>query len=596
MNPKDFVQADLPEGIQLGKYLEEANAAKAMGHPLPDYKLDDLFVGTQHDSLRTAIKKEGFAQFPGHSGGTYTVAVGTDPDGNVMSVAASVPRQPGRAQDFLTQVSDFTEGGNSRKDQLALFWRIYKAEGLVNNAINKSAPLVATKGSFKVRRVKGKRGKGGDKRADEFRQLLQYWLENVNSVGDQAVITGDQGIQAFISQGVRKALVEGDHFARTQWSKVKVGVLGGTAYSLPMVLQTFAGDQVEIPQELIGSNIELIYWKPPKSFVETVTKPKDKNLKPYLDKLIPSDVLAALKKDGQYLLDPSLMIHVKHRGMQTTGYGESFVECAMTDIAFKRALQALDIVTIENLINRLVILKVGSDNKDSVYHKAAVTAERVTTLQNMLRRIGPSSMVIWAGPDLEALEVGAHNALLDTEPLYRLANSMIRSSLGVPAALLTGEGEDGKAAGWAAQSGLAAQLSELQNQYVKVMTTIARRIAEENGFEDVDVIFEFSQSLLANKAEMIAAFIQAYAAGAIPIEVLIRDGFGLDFDAVFNMMQWEVDEGIRDYLFGLPKGAQTTNAGGLAGGGGGDGRPPKKDSGKSDPRENTEVNNPDKTK
>lgn len=581
------------EGMNVGVFMEEAAKAREAGQAPRPMKLTDLLSGNSWDSHRQELQRDFVTTVRDKSGKEHTLAVDMDPDGNVFAVAAGVPRAPGRAEDFLRQVSDFTEAVTNRKDSIALYRRIYEAEGIVNNAVNKAAGLVASKGSFRVRYVKGIRGKGTDKRAEEFRMLLQWWVDNVNASAEKEIVKGARGIQAFIAQGVRQCLIEGDHVSRTTWDTVNVPVLN-KAYSVPVTIQSFRSDEIEIPD--LAGQTEIIFWVPPAAVLDALRgQGQDaKIIKKELDKVIPREVQNVLKRDGKYQLESLLLTHIKHRGTQTSQYGESFIRAAMSDLAYKRALQALDIVTIENLINRLMIIKIGSDDPNSVYHKQEVTQRRVLAMQNMLRRIGPSSTIVWAGPDVELLDTGANGKVWEIDNRMNLVNSMIRQDLGISAALLTGEGADGKAAGWASVVGVAAQLGELQNHYAQALKTWAERMAVENGFEDVDVTWEFHQNLLANKTENVAAMHQAYQDGVTSTRTYVEDGLGMNYEAEESRQLEDVAKGYKEKPFGAPLALQKVPPNPTGEGGEDGGRPA--DTGKPDPRDNKETQTTEENK
>lgn len=566
--------------------------------------LEEIFTGSDARLIQ-GIKSRGWAEVVGGDGQRQIIGAEVDSEGRVTALAAAisndagkqfhqaaypVPRRPSRARDHLEGVADFTSDSMPRAQKIPLFHRIATSEGLVSNAINKSASLVATKGSYKVRGVKGKRGKPAGTPAEELKHILQFFVENVNASDTDGVVTGSRGINAFLAQGVRLALTEGDHIARMQWQKVYVPALQRKV-SLPINIQSFSVENIEIPEVLSGiSSAELMYWKPPQKLLALLksTKKEDKDVREVLEKLMGEEVIAELKKNGKYRLDPKLMIHIKHRGIDTSPYGQSMVEPAMSDIAFKRQLQALDSVTIQNLVNRLVIVKVGSDDPESVYHKAEVSAERLKLLEKMMRQIGPSATILWAGPDISAEVVGAHDSILNTDERYRLVEARIRSALGVPSALLTGEGSDGKAAGWAATVGLAAQLRELQDQYKQTLRSVAERIAEVNGYDEVDVVWEFHQDLLADKEANANVVLKAYQTGLLSTQTAVEE-MGFNYEAERQRQEEDVSLKIREKPFHIPSSMQTTtNPGGNANGGGGSGRPTKKTTQKKDPRSDKE--------
>lgn len=583
--------AQLPVGVR--EFLNTVRDSQTNGKSITRDDLRGMFKNDP--GVAESLISTGTALVPNTHGGSAVIGAAFDQKGHLISTAAAVPRNPGRSEEYLEEIEDFTAGGADRTRLIELYDRVYRREGLANNAINKVAALVATDGDFKVRYVRGKRGVSGNARAEEFLKILNFWKENVNKSSDTGAVKSDRGLKAFISQGTRMALKEGDHFGRQVWTNVAVPQTGKT-YSLPMTLQTFAASTIEIPDGLSGVDLSLYYWVPPTEFVSLLRDPPSPEVKQMLDKLVPSDVKNAILKDGKYLLDPALVLHVKHRGTATSNFGESMLEAAMNDIAYKRALQALDMVTIENLINRLVIIKVGSDDVNSVYHSQEVTSARMAMMAQMLRRIGPSATIIWPGPDVDIVEVGAYNKVMEMDERYKQAESRIRSALGVPSALLSGESSDSKAVGWAAVLGVAAQLKELQNQYAQIFRSIAERIALENGFEEVDVIWEFSGEPLRNREQHDGMVFNAWKGGVLSVRTVLEE-LGFEFTAEEVRMLEEVALGYRETPFGAPP-AYAVNMNNQGENNDMDnteenGRPPGEERTEEDPRQDQELEEPE---
>lgn len=579
----------LPKGVR--EFEEQATAARRDGRaPLP-MQLEQMLRG-EDASIISQLRENGVARWMDKSGNEQYVAAQVNTAGQVMHMAAAIPRDAGRSENYLRQVKDFTETQMSREDRVKLYHLVYENEGIVNNAINKMASLMATDGDFKIRRVKGVRGKGGDKRAEEFRTLMDWWKENVNARALDAVMSGARGVNSFIAQGTRLGLIEGSCIARTIWKKVKVPTLGGQAFNLPMNIQMFSSQYIKIPEELLGI-AELMYWAPPATTIKMLTEPKDKNAAKIIKQLMDSKVLSELKANKQYLLDPALLIHIKNRGLSINGFGASMIQPALSDIAYKRALQALDIVTIENLINRLVIVKVGDSNKDSLYHAPELANERLLLLQRMFQKVGPSATILWAGPDIDVVEIGAHGKILEMDERYRIAESRIRSALGVPSALLTGDSPDGKSSGLAATAGIAAVMAETQGEFGNTLTQIMERIAVANNYEDVDGVWEFAGDFLADKELNANIAIKYYQGGLYSTRTALEE-VGQNFEAEETRQAEDVARGYKDEPFGPPKSVLTTNPAGSAGGGGGDGRPT--DTTEPDPRKNKEKKSPVESK
>lgn len=588
-NPKVLEQiAELPDAMK---------AALADRKPGTPVTLETLLAGNEWEGTRRELRDKGMSLVRTNDGQDRFLAVNFAPDGSVMDMAAAIPRNSGRALDFVQQIADFqdalSEDQTERAEAVALFHKIARADGTTNNAINKMAALIAPAGKFKVKGVRGQRGKAGDKVSVEFETLLNWWKDNVNSRGDEGVITGDRGLSAFIMQGARLLFIEGDHIARHPFTNVTVPPLGGRKFSLPMNLQTYSAQHIEIPSGLESTNMEIMYWAPPQEFVRLLDQTEDKNLKKYLERLIPAKVRKELKDTGQYFLDPALMIHIRHRATQVDAFGTSLIEPTLPEIRYKRALDALELTVLTNIMARAVIIKVGSDNENSVYHKSEVTASRLSLLQRMMRQVGPSATILWGGPDINVVEVSAHSALLDIVPRMQMAERRHLMALGMPAVLMIGEGTDGKASGIASALGVAAELAEVQDQYAKAMIGLAEKIGTENNFKDVEVVWEWTNNLLEDKQAAAELILKMYDRGLLTPETALEET-GFDFDAEQIRQADAVKEGHKAEIFGPPKASPNnpSGQGSERNGGGGEGRPTKKQSADPDPRSGKETRSP----
>jgi hypothetical protein len=337
-----------------------------------------------------------------------------------------------------------------------------------------------------------------------------------------------------------------------------------------------------------------MYWRPPASYIAILRNTIDPNLKKYLDKAVPAKVRTELFTKQRFFLDPSLLIHIKHRATPVDVFGVSLVEPTLSEIRYKRALDALELTVVTNLMARAVIIKVGSDNENSVYHRQEVSASRLGLLQRMMRNVGPNPTILWAGPDISVVEVSAHDALLDIVPRYAMAERRHLMALGLPAVLMIGEGGDGKAAGFAAAMGVAAQLSEIQYQYAQAFKSLAERIALENGYEEVDVVWEWHDNLLEDKQAAADLILKLFDRGLVSPETALEET-GFDYGAEETRQADAVALGYKDAPFGIPLSAATNNPGGVGSdtsGGGGQGRPPQSTTTNTDPRKMKEKKTP----
>lgn len=508
-----------PEDIEGMKEILPETAQTAYSSQTP-ITLEELFPGDEN--LVRVLAEKGFV-----SDGSKQIGVVMDKDGEyVQAIAAKVSRTPDRSYDIVSDLSDFNLTQSDDKDtKIQLYYKIYHNEGIINNAINKTAALVSANGNFFVQRARqGKRKISNVE--EELTGMLNYWVKNVNARAVDSAVTGSRGLSAVLNQATRMALVEGSWIGYSHDKKVDVPSLGNS-YTLPMFFQSMSTRYVTIPDGLVGTGLEMFIWKPPRQLVNKITDPGDKNLKKVYDDAFSPEVLKGLKKDGEVLLDKERVYHVKHRGVDIEGFGESFIEPTMADLAYKRTLQALDFVIVDSMINRILIVKLGSDKPDSAYHNLEFAQKRLALLERMFDTVDPSMTLLWAGPDLEVLDVGAHNKIAELDGRYDIAHERIIYALGVPKALLTGESV-GQA--WAGYEGYKETLTEMQNNFAQMLVSMGERIARDNGYEGVELTFEFDNTVLADQAAAKDLALRVRAAGLSSIRKAISD-LGGDFES-----------------------------------------------------------------
>lgn len=494
-------------------------------------KLSYLFPGENNQPIRQSIVDNGF--YRAGKGELRLKTIPTDDGDHEIVALGAISFDPGPTINIIDNIQDFSAlvQGKQKQQEVEQLWQIYKQEGLINNAINKIAAILSGGGHFKVRNAKQGRKPEATNR---LLTILQAWQEKLNSSAPEAVITGARGLQSVLHQGVRRALVEGDWFARHVWAQFEVLNVGKV--NLPMNIQSISSGNLEPVEGLAGTGAEAFFWKPSATTIQALTNPTNKDAAKILKKFIPREYQNPLKKDGKVLIDPALMLHVRHRGVDTDTWGESFITPALQAIAYKRAIDQLDFQTMQNLINRLTIVMVGSSDPNSPYANPDVSAARQALMASFFEEPGPNMTIIWAGDDVKVENIGADN-VLNLDQRHEIGVSKIKQAVGVPEALLSGSMSE-KASGIAASMGAAAQLEELQNAFAKVITQLAELIAEENGFTDVDIIFEFDKALFVDRVEEWNQARSDYIAGLSTIfDYLAR--LGKDPNAVFAQKCFE---------------------------------------------------------
>lgn len=529
--------------------------------------LEDLFAGDEYAMLREQIVEKGYFRDKGSKKELRIQTRALENGKHEVMALAAVSRDPGKVEDYITTIQDFSNTGvaatNNLTQRVKQYREIYKNEGIINNAVNKIAALIGVGGRFKVKRArKGKIRKP----VEQLQQALDYFVTYVNASPDSGVVTSERGMGAVIHSGVRHALVEGDWVARHHWSKTNIPDLG--SFSLPMVIQTISMVNLEPVKELSGLG-ELWYWKPDSSLLQVLTnKNANKDIQAVVDRLVDKKMMEELKKNQRVLLTPALLLHVKHRGFATDPVGESLIVPAMLGIRYNRALTSTDLVSMENVINRLTIVQVGSADPKSPYSKADVAAARAALMQSFFEDLGPSMVIVWQGDDVKVSDVGSQDAMLDLNKRFEIAEQMIKAAVGLPDALLFGSTGQGSTAGWASVIGAAAQMQELANSFGAVLTTLGERIAKENGYEGVELIWEFDQSLMMDANEVRTQNRSDYAVGLVSIRTMLTAA-RRDPDAEFyqKCLERGLDPATTTFeqAFTPPQGLQGQAPGGVQG-------------------------------
>lgn len=459
-------------------------------------RLKELLPGDHNEIRRRQIVSAGTMVTAERNGWGkhFIVRADGEDDGQLISVAA-VLRNPGTTDALIQDIDDFAFGSSTdRVRRLEVMWRVFRNEGLINNGVRKMSALIAKSGEFKV--SKAKKGKK-QKAKEQLEAVLREFARKVNASTTDGTITGYRGLQALTYRAVRNTLVEGDWFGREHW--INHEVPGEGKFSLPMTIQSISARYITTDENLIGVASQW-YWVPPSNLINTLTSP-NKTQKDVVKKFIDPKLVNELKSQRRVLLDNSLLLHLQHLGTEDVAYGESFIGPAMFAVAYKRAVENLDLVSIKNLINRLVILQVGNSDKDSPYRDPNTQLLRANKMVEMVEDPGPNMLLVWQGDDVTVTQVSAHQSVLDLNERHNVGHTKVRLSLGLPESLLGGTEDGSKASGFAALLGAQTVSDELRAAVEQMYTELGEKIAFENGFTDFEISFAFDNvsSLDANE-------------------------------------------------------------------------------------------------
>jgi hypothetical protein len=531
-------------------------------------RVSELFAD-EFDVVKQSVLEKGFFENKGTGKKLHVqtrTIEGVDPkvDREIVAIAA-VSRDPGLTQDYIDLITDYQDkSSGNRPRTIRQYWNIYKQEGIVNNAINKYAALLSVGGRFNVRNVK----KGKQQKAVESaEEILDFFNRNVNAPSDTGIATASRGVKALTEQGIRIALVEGDFMGREVWGTHDVGTLG--KFSLPMTIQTLSMEFMEAVPELGGLG-EFWWWRPGQAMAKLIKGEVTNLPKPAKDivkKLFENDLVKQIKKDGRALLDPALLLHVKHRGSDRDLFGESFIEPAKIGIRFIDAVNKADMVSMESVINRLLIVMVGSSDPKSPYSQTDVAAARASLMQSFFDDTGPTMTIVWQGDDVKIENVSAMDAMLDLSERHTIGERKVVVALGIPAALLDGSSALGAAAGWASLIAASGMAEHLGGAFARIWTELGIRILLENGFVDIDIEYQYDRTNLVDKDQERNQNRNDYTAGLCSIRSAIATT-GRDPDVEFQQRCFEKGldptSATWEQVFMPPQGLAGQGAGGNA--------------------------------
>lgn len=502
-------------------------------------KLSELF-GNEYDAVKHSVLEKGYYENQSTKKKLHVQTrniEGVDPsvDREVVAIAA-VSRDPGLTQDYIDTIQDYLDKtSGDRGKTIRQYWNIYKQEGIVNNAINKYAAILSVGGSFHVRAVR----KGKQQKALEVaEEILDFFNRNVNAPLADGIATASRGVKALTEQGMRIALVEGDFMGREVWGTHNVGTLG--SFSLPLTIQTLSMEFMEPVKELGGLG-EFWYWKPSQDMAKLIKgeiKTLPKPAKDLAKKLFDNDLVKQIKKDGKALLDPALLLHVKHRGSDRDLFGESFIEPAKMGIRYLDAVTKADMVSMESVINRLLIVMVGSSDPKSPYSQTDIAAARASLMQSFFDDTGPSMTIVWQGDDVKIENVSAMDAILNLADSHKIGERKVVLALGIPASLLDGSSAMGASAGWASLIAASGMAEHLGSAFARIWTELGIRILEENGFVDIDIEYQYDRTNLVDRELERNQNRNDYAAGLCSIKSAIATT-GRDPDVEFQQRAFE---------------------------------------------------------
>ena len=398
-----------------------------------------------------------------------------------VHMAGVIPDNMKPGYTYLQDAQEYDTIENAdRKQLIALSRKAVRYEGVVNSSIEALVEIPTLGGWFIYCED------------EELEKILYYWAKNFGSIGDENAIETNEinvqkpgGIELFTLNMLWTMYRDGDAVITERWENVRVDEVGGKRRNLPVGYVEHDVASCEIPEIYYKMGREFILAEPDQKVSEVLGGEVSEVEKSVVEK-IPESLKESYnqvdKYDGKVLLPPEFTTHFSRKTDNRSPWGVPYVVKAFSALAFKHRLRDLDIATVDGLIQRVWIVKVGHDDKDSPMH--IPDNDRVLLAISMFKQLQANNFAVWGGSDLTTEEFGSsENNILSLQDRYKNADDDIRIALGVPKVLLTGEGS-GSSRDFSVYVKVIAQMERYQIMLKKWIDHKMRQIAVENGYKD----------------------------------------------------------------------------------------------------------------
>jgi len=403
-----------------------------------------------------------------------------------IQIASVIPKKMTDAENYLDKLIDYNELGKKREDQIKLCRRIARYEGIVATAIEVLTALIPMNG-WNVTNVKGK-----------AKTLCEEWLKRVNGFSVEGTnsfqVEDIGGIEEWVSDVYRTILRDGDYVGMLKWDNVEIEKLG-QKYALPKSIESFDVLKLEWPKEFQEIKKKVFYVELP-SIVRKVAlgeqpppkSQKEKDLINTIKNSLSKELISNIRKyDGKPPLPGKFVVHFS-RNASNNNWGTPYIVKCFPALAYKNRIRQLDNSTIAGLVQRVWIIKIGSDNPDSQYHD--VEPERFALLVNSFKKLKTNNMILWPGPDIEKEELTSSDSnILSFDGRYKEADDDIQRALGIPRILIDGTGDE--KTDFDNFISTLSILEKFTKRIERFINKVLRQIMVENGMERKFPEFKF---------------------------------------------------------------------------------------------------------
>jgi len=459
-------------------------------------------------------------------------------DGN-LQIASVIPKKMADAQIYLDTLIDYNTKLSDRGKLIELCRKVAGYEGIVGTALDVLSKLIS---------MNGYALKGVDDN-DEARTLCKAWLEKVNGFPRANSVEDVGGINDWSATAALIELRDGDYVALEKWNNVEVPE-AESSYKLPVEIENFDVLKLEWPQELKDIKKKIFFVDLPQAVQslaggsQSSSDPKQQLINKTLKESVSPELLKNLRSFGGKPPLPILLTVHFSRNSDGGDWGQPWVQKIFTALAYKNRIRQLDNATIAGLVQRVWVLKLGSDNVDSMYHE--VEPDRFTLAINTFKNLKAQNIAIWPGPDLATVELTSSDSnILSFDGRYQEADADILRAMGMPAILI--DGTQAKSNDWMVFIPTLALLEGMADRQARYITKVLRKIMVNNGMEEVFPEFSWNMLEIRDRQGLRSLAERLREMGLQGIRDTLRD-LGRDPHEVIENMKREKNEKLQDQL------------------------------------------------
>lgn len=451
---------------------------------------------------------------------------------------------------FLQDIRDYNDANlDDRLKVVALSRKLRSLEGVCSTVGDLLVDFGITRGSFYSDN-------------DELKDILNRWAMFINSAPEinvKQVVFPVPGLRALGRKIFNDYITDGDAIFTLFW-KTGVKMSEATdeqALFLPITAKVLDTTILEIDVTLAKLGIERISLELSDDIKEAIINPKTDSDK-FLSKNVSKEWIKAIKNSEPIILDPNVTFHLKRNAKDYRPWGESLFLKSFAAIANKRRLQAVDESTIDGLINRFTVFKLGLEDKDKnkVYH--IPSKARVSNLVNILTDPKRSNAIVWPGPDLKIDDIGPDGKVLEFVAKFKQVDQDILRSLHVSPLLIDGGSSGQSVRDWISFLSTEVGLDAIRDELERIFSKIGRDIAVANNLEYTTITYKYDTQLLKDEKRLRNMALKVYELGGLSTETFLKT-MGYDKKMELALKEKEAQDGTTELFVNQTPGSPGTS-------------------------------------